>query len=894
MNWQRRRRENELERELRADLELETEEQRRKGLPPQEARWAAQRAFGNTTLVKEEVRAVWRWAFFDRLKQDLTYALRGMRKSPAFTMTAVLSLALGIGANTAIFSLMDALMLRRLPVKHPEQLVVFGTGRASGVNDGFPHNQVDLFSQPFFQQARARKDVFSDIAAIESMAVDARVRFSGSSGDAEPVTMRLVSGNYFPMLGAGAAIGRVLDANDDTEPGANPVAVMSYSLWERRFGGQADAVGRTLSFNGTVYRIVGIAAREFFGTEVGAAPDFWIPLSMQAQAQPWLHSPRDKMTQSLLLIGRMQPGITMRAAQSNSDLVFHQWLRELAGAAPSADQIQDMRHARIELMSAATGISRLRRNYSRPLSILLIITGLVLLIACANIANLLLARGTAREREIAVRSALGAGRGRLLAQMLSESLLLSLIGGALGVAAALYGSRVLLAMVSPGHVPIALDARPNSAVMLFTLALSLATGLLFGTLPALRSTRAGAAESLREGRGTAQSHFNNRAGQVLVAAQVALAMFLMIGAGLFIRTLANLETANAGFDQDRVLLLSLEMDSSAAQGQVLVNIFRRIEARVQSLPGVEAASFAMMTFHEGHWTSIVWRYGETHSEATALDFEGNRVGEEYFKAMGIPVVAGRTFGPQDTPHSPAVAVVDETFARKLFPNVPPLGQRFDLGGPVEIIGVVKDVKHESLREQDRGDWYLFNGQENNPDGFHEIVVRSRANAPGLIAAIRAAIHQEDSRVAITQATTLREQVDGSLGEEKLMAKLAGFFALVALALSAIGIYGVMSYRVARRTNEIGIRMALGARPSDVLNGILREALALVAAGFLVAIPAALVCGRLVATQLYGVAPGDFQTIAMVAGALLVTALAAGFVPARRAARLDPMSALRRE
>ena len=894
MNWRRRRRENELERELRADLELETEEQRHRGLPPQEARWAAQRAFGNTSLVKEDVRAVWRWAFLGRLKQDLTYALRGMRKSPAFTMTAVLSLALGIGANTAIFSLMDALMLRRLPVRHPEQLVLFGTGRASGVTDGFPHAQVNLFSQPFFQQARARKDVFSDIAAIESMAVDARVRFSGSSGDAEPVTMRLVSGNYFPMLGAGPAIGRVLDANDDIEPGANPVAVMGYRFWEQRFGAQPDAVGRTVSFNGTVYRIVGVAAREFFGTEVGAAPDFWIPLSMQAQAQPWLHNPRDKITQSLLMIGRMRPGVTMQAAQSNSGLIFHQWLRELAGPAPSADQIQDMRHARIELISAATGISRLRRNYSRPLSILLIITGLVLLIACANIANLLLARGTAREREIAVRSALGAGRGRLLAQMLTESLLLSLIGGALGVAAALYGSRVLLAMVSPGRVPIALDARPNSVVLLFTLALSLVTGLLFGILPALRSTRAGAAESLREGRGQAHSHFNNRAGHVLVATQVALAMFLMIGAGLFIRTLANLETANAGFNPDRVLLLSLEMDSSAARGQALVNIFRRIESRVRSLPGVEAASFAMGTFHEGQWTSLVWRFGEPKSESTGITFEGNRVGEDYFKAMGIPILEGRGFGPQDTLHSPAVAVVDETFARKLFPNASPLGRRFDLGGPVEIIGVAKDAKHMSLREEDIGNWYLFNTQENIPDGFNDLVVRSRGNTAGMLAVIRAAIRQEDSRVAITQATTLRDQVDGSLGEEKLMAKLAGFFALVALALSAIGIYGVMSYRVARRSNEIGIRMALGARPADVLSGILRESLMLVAAGFLVAIPAALVCGRLVATQLYGVAPGDFQTIAMVAGALLVTALAAGFIPARRAARLDPMAALRSE
>ncbi|HVN06043.1 MAG TPA: ABC transporter permease [Bryobacteraceae bacterium] len=894
MNWRRRRRENDLERELRADLELETEEQRHRGLPPQEARWAAQRAFGNTSLVKEDVRDAWGWVLLYRFKQDLIYALRGMRKSPAFTMTAVLSLALGIGANTTIFSLMDALMLRRLPVAHPEQLVLFGAGQGSGTTDDFPHGRTDLFSQPFYHEVRARKDVYSDIAAMESMSIEPRVRFSGTGSEAEPVTMRLVSGNYFSMLGAGAAIGRVLDSNDDTEPGANPVAVMSHRLWERRFGAQPDVLDRTLSFNGTVYRIVGVASREFFGTEVGAVPDFWIPISMQAQAQPWLNGPLDKMTQSLWLIGRMRPGITTRAAQSISDLVFHQWLRELTGAAPSPDRIEDMRHARIELTPAARGLSRLRRRFSRPLLILMIVTGLVLLIACANIANLLLARGTAREREIAVRSALGAGRGRLISQLLSESLMLALGGGALGVLAALYGSRVLLAMVSPGRDSISLDAGPNGTVLLFTLALALSTGLVFGILPALRSTHLGAAASLREGKGLSQSHFNNRTGQALVATQVALALFLMIGAGLFVRTLLNLETANTGFDKDRTLLLSLEMDSSAAQGPALVNIFRRIESRIQNLPGVEAASFAMSTFHEGHWSSMVWPYGAPHTESTGIVFEGNRVGAEYFHAMGIPILKGRGFGPQDTPHSPAVAVVDETFARKLFPNVSPLGRRFDLGGPVEIVGVARDVKHETLREQDRGNWFLFNSQENLPDGFNDLVVRCQGDTGGMTAAIRDAIRQEDSRVAISQATTLREQVDDSLGQERLLAKLAGFFALVALSLSAIGIYGVMSYRVARRSNEIGIRMALGARPADVLGGILRESLMLVAAGFLVAIPAALVCGRLVATQLYGVAPGDFQTIAMVAGALLVTALAAGFVPARRAARLDPMAALRSE
>jgi predicted permease len=527
----------------------------------------------------------------------------------------------------------------------------------------------------------------------------------------------------------------------------------------------------------------------------------------------------------------------------------------------------------------------------------MMIAGLVLLIACANVANLLLARAAGREREIAVRFALGASRRRLIGQLVSESLLLALIGGSLGILIAQFGSRILLAMVSPGPQPVALDAGPNATVLLFALALSLATGLLFGIVPALRSTGAVVAPSLKEGKGLARSNSKNRMGQILVSAQVALALFLMIGAGLFIRTLQKLESTSPGFDANRVLLFFLDTDSSAAKGAALLDACERIERRIQALPGVQAASFSMLNFNEGQWTSPAWREGVPHIDANAYNGEGNRVGEQYFKVLGIPIVAGRGFEPRDTAKAPPVAVVDETFARKLFPDVSPLGRRIvfaDKSSPVEIVGVVRDIKHDSLRETPRGMYYLLTRQENSTDGLNDLVVRSQGAPEGLIGYIRQAIRQEDPQLAVFRAMTLGEEVEQSLAEEKLLARLAGFFAFVALSLASIGLYGVMAFRVARRTNEIGIRIALGAQRRDVLQGIVRESLLLVAAGFLIAIPAALACGKIVASQLYGVEPNDPLTVLSVAVLLLLSALVATLIPARRALRVDPIVALRYE
>ena len=761
------------------------------------------------------------------------------------------------------------------------------------MNDGFPHGQEDLFSQPFFQLVGSKNRVYTDVAAVESMGLDEHIRFAGH-GQLQPAKLRLVSGNYFSMLGVGARLGRVFSERDDQKAGANAVAVMSSRYWERQFAERQNVLGSTFAFNGVAFTIVGVAAPEFFGTEVGEAPDFWIPLSMQAQVQPWLDKPQDPLTQSLWLMARKKPGITLAQAQANSNLIFHQWLRAIAGSSPSAERLQDMRKAYAEVMDASAGFSQLRRRFSRSLQILMVLVGIVLLIACVNVANLLLARATGRSREIAVRLALGAQRRRLVFQLISENLVLALIGGTLGVLFAVLASRVLLALISTGPETVPLNVNPNGTVLLFTLGVSLATGLLFGIVPALRATSTDESISVQEGKGLARSNSKSRLGQILISAQVGLALFLMIGAGLFIRTLQKLEHTSPGFEQDRTLLLQIDQDSSAAKGPGLVNLCQRIEKRIQMLPGVQAASFSMLNFGEGHWISHVWRQGAPHSEATAISFAGNRVGEQYFGALGIPLLAGRNFGAQDIPKSPGVAVVDETFARKLFPGVFPLGRHFELedGASLEIIGVVKDFRHEDLREPDEGMFFISNDQGRIVDGFNDLVVRCQRPSQSTIGDIREAIRQGDPNLAISDVMTLGEEVDRSLGEEKLLAKLAGFFAIAALLLASIGIYGIMAYQVARRTNEIGIRMALGAQPGNMLADILKDSMSLVGVGFLIAIPATLACGSVVANQLYGVPPNDPFTISTVTTILLITALVAAIIPARRAAKIDPVIALR--
>ncbi len=818
------------------------------------------------------------------------FALRQLRKSPGFTCVAVLSLALGIGANTAIFGVIDALELRTLPVKHPDQLVLFGEGTLGGLFNPFPNgSNTDLYSPPFFQQVSANNSSFTGVAAMESMLAEPHARLG--AGDLEALKIRLVSGDYFQVLGVGASIGRTLGAEDDVKRGGHPVAVLSYAFWQRRFARDRSVIGRPLSFNSTVFTIIGVAAPGFTGTVVGESPDAWVPLAMLAQVMPWIGSPWDDTSQSLWLYARLRPGVGIAAAQANANGVYQQWLHQISGPAPSAERVADMRKARFPLTPAANGNSALRRQYSAALEILMALVGIVLLAACSNIANLLLARGASRQREFAVRLALGARRGRLVTQLISESLLLGLAGGALGILIAWWGGEMLLSLVS-GQLAVG----PNSRALLFTFGLSVLTGLVFGVLPALRMTRIDVGPALKEGKGAGTSKSRSRIGHVLVSGQVALALFLTISASLFIGTLRNLERINPGFDRDRVIVAGLDTDWSAFTRAAWLNVSRRVETRVKALPGVEAASFAMVTFNGGTWMSPLWPAGQEHTRANQRDFHGNRVGADYFKVMGMPIVAGRTFSPRDTEQSQPVAVVNQTLARQLYGTEPALGKHFSLAGrdhyDFEIVGVVKDAHYDSLREKPECMWFLYTEQE--PQLAETLVVRTRGNPTLAMPLVRAAVRDEDPNLAIGDMATLSSMVQDSLSREALLAKLAGFFGVLALLLASIGLYGVMTYTVARRTNEIGIRMALGAQPGAVLGMVLRESLFVVGVGLLAGIPVALACGRLVESQLYGMVANDPLTIAGACALLVAVALVASFLPARRAALLDPLAALREE
>jgi predicted permease len=826
--------------------------------------------------------------------QDLRFGLRLLARNPGFTVVAVLSLALGVGANTAIFSVIDALVLRRLPVQHPEQLVSLGEGKKVGVANGFPSQAADLYSPTFYRELQKDHRVLSEVAAMSSLPAEVHGRVAAGA-DLEPLKVQLVSGNYFGVLGVNPAAGRLLTTEDDIRPGGHPVAVMSYRFWEGRLGRSPAAIGSTVTFNGTAFAVIGVAARDFFGTTVGEAPDLWTPLAMQLQVQAWVDKPADPLTQYLWLLGRKRPEVPMTQAQSYINVFYLQWLRGVAGPHPSAETARDLQTVKVLLLPAARGLSELRRTFSRPLQILMVVVGLVLLIACANIANLLLARVSGRRREIAVRLALGAARGRLIRQLLTESVLLALAGGALGVMLAWWGGPLLVSMVSVGPRETPLDVAPNARVLLFTLAISVLTGVLFGAGPAWRMTRMDAAPSLKEGKGIASSRSGGWLGQALVAIQVAIALFLMVGAGLFLRTLQKLQAVDAGFDQERVVIVQLDPEAASLKDQAMMNVAHRLVERVRELPGVRAAGFSMLHFAGGRWMNRAWRDGVERISANAVFSDGNIVGSGYFDAMGMALLAGRAFGAGDGAKSNRVAVVNETLSRKLYPEGSALGRRLILNGEnrdYEIVGVVKDARVGSLREDPREEFFLSADQV--LDGYQDLVVRVNGRPEALLSQMRAIVRNENPNLAIAEMTTLGELVDRSLNQEKLLARLATFFGLLALSLASIGLYGVLAYSVTRRTSEIGIRVALGARPGSVSRMVLRESLWLVLIGLAAGMAAALECGSLVAAQVYGVQPHDPLTLASAAAFLLLVAILASWIPARRAARMDPLTALRNE
>jgi predicted permease len=880
----------ELEEEMRLHVELRQQEQIDTGMSAGDARAAAQRRFGNTTVLREKSHIAWGWDWFENLIRDASYGVRAMLRSPGVTLVALLSLALGIGANTAIFSLMDRVLLRSLPVQDPSQLVLFEDGLDEGISDRFPNPW--LYSYPFFREMQKRNQVFSDVAAAFSM-IDNAHGFVEGRNESEAFQVQMVSGSYFPMLGVQAFLGRILNEHDDNSKGGHPVAVVSYAWWTRALGRDPSVLGKKLTLGSTVFSIVGVTPPEFFGTKVGTLPDLWVSLSMQSEIPPGFDGYNDQMSESLHLMARVKPGVTLPEATANANLLFQQILRGFSTAPLTRENLLELDKTHLELTPMATGFSRLRYRFSGSLKVLMAVVCLVLLIACANIANLLLARSTARVRELAVRQALGAARSRLIRQLLTESLVLALAGGTLGIVFASTASHLIVSIVSDGRAALNLDSGLDLRLLIFTFAVTIATALLFGTIPAFRATRLNVSDSLKGGRNQAGGAAKGPFAKALIVSQVALSLVLLIGSGLFVRSLMNLVNVDTGFNRENVIRMTLDASSAGyKEDERLTGMFQQVEERVTALPGVRAASFSIFSFNEGTWNNCIWVQGYMHDCPT--DVQHNAVGHGFFSAMGIPLLAGRTFGPQDSATSQKVGIINETAARLFFPAGSPLGLHYgrtkDHAGDIEVIGVVKDVKYNSLDEKPLPGDYLPYTQ--NVRYLNEFEVRYAGDTASVIGAVRQAIHEVDSTLPISDVSTLNQQVERSIANQRLLAQLSAFFGFLAVFLSCIGIYGLMSYVVTRRVNEIGLRMALGAERSHVLWLVMRESLWLVALGIATGAPVALAGDRLISNMLFGLRGTDAVSLLVAVGLLLAVAAIAGYLPARRASLIDPMVALR--
>jgi predicted permease len=897
--FRKRQVEQELSEELRFHLENLTQEKIAQGMTREEARYAALRELGGVEQIKEECRDMRRVNHIESLLQDLHYGLRQLRRNPGFTAVAIITLALGIGANTAIFSVINAVMLRMLPVQNPEQLVQIGfQGKHSG--QSFIG---ESFSYPLFNKLREHNQPFTDISAFDYWdSLEAHPASSGSVG--ESVKGQLVSINFFSLLGVDPVIGRTFAPDEDSGASAHPVAVISSALWARMFARSPAVMGKKLMVEGTPFTIIGVAPAHFSGVSPGRVDDFWVPVSMQPQVLPGGNRLTESDTNWLSLIARLKPGVSVKQARANLDVLYQDIQHQHDLSRWSEQDRRDFFTHDVVLLPAASGTDYLRQEFSRPLFLLMAMVGLVLLIACANVADLLLARGNVRQREIAVRLVFGAGRGRLIRQLLTESVLLAFLGGALGVLFAYWASPVLVALMGRGQNGLTLDVHPDLAVLVFTLLVALATGIAFGLVPALRATRISGSESAQAySRNVTASRSGRTLGRALVVAQVALSLVLIIGAGLLVRTLQNLETLNPGFSRKNVLLFGLDPDKAGYEGQRAAELREELLDRIDHMPGVRSASFSFLTpISGGGWDNFARSVeGYTPYPGEDMDIYLNAVGPRYFETLGTPILLGRDFSPRDRSSSTLVAMINQTMAHHFFGNRNPIGKHFRLGPwtgkrGCEIIGVVGDQKYNSLREAVPPTAYLYIPQlpqALSPGGV-TFEVRSAVPPMSLVPQVRNIIQHVDSRLAPSDTRTLAEQVDQSLSQEKLVSALSSFFALLALGLACIGLYGIMSYAVARRTNEIGIRMALGAECHRIMRMILREAFVLVMLGIAIGVPAALAASRLLATMLYGLKVTDPVTILAAVGVMAAVALTAGYIPARRAASVDPMVALRYE
>ena len=900
----RRQLDRDLAEELQFHLSLREASYRESGAAPGEAHTAAQREFGNITTFQEACRDMWTFVSIENLWQDVRFAARTLRKEPGFTAMAVLSLALGMGANTAVFTIVNDLLLKSIPVQDPANLVSFGKAEGSGVQGGLS-GSIDIFPYEYYLRIVNRAEVFQGICTYGSFPISLQVRPRGSAGPAGQAYGALVSGDFFSVLGVKTVLGRPTTPEDTAAPGSQPVAVISYDYWQQNFGGDPEVAGKSMLVNGTLFTVIGVAPRSFYGVALDSRPpDMWLPVTMQEQAmrQPsmlgrgdpyWLH-----------MMGRLKPGVSMARAQEWLKLELRRYMLEAEGAGIAADRRKAIESSYVELVPGGRGVSYLRGQYGEPLRILMGVVGLVLLIACANLANFFLAKMAAREREITTRLALGAGASRIVRQMLTEALLVSFLGGAVGLLFAAWGTRALIRFVVEGATRTPFNPNPDLRVVVFTFGASLLTGLLFGLAPAWRAARMNLTSGLRAnsrsvaGGGGRIGRFGFS--KILVIAQVALSLVLLVGAGLFVRTLRNLKDQSFGFNQSNLLAADLDIRLAGYKAEQLNGLYDRLLGDLKSLPGVRSVSMsAVPPLAEGSWNLYLFHQGQTAPTANDLLSSINSVTPEYFATSGTSLIAGRGFGPQDNKHSRQVVIVNQTLARRFFPNADPLGQHIVLTGGLqgewEVVGVAQDGKYKSPRETPEPMVFLPMRQLAGEYLFAGCLLLRTAGDPGQVAGeLRASLARIDGDIPILRMTTLSAAIDRSMAREVLISRLSTFFSLLALLLACIGLYGVMSYNVVRRANEIGIRTALGAESGAVLWMIFRETLVLLAAGIAIGIPVTLAATSFVQSQLFGLSASDPVTIALALATIVLVTVIAGFVPARRAAKTDPLLALRYE
>ncbi len=911
--WRRKQRDIDLDDEIAYDLAAEAEERIRLGVARKEAEWASHRDFGNVLLLKEDIREMWGWTSLERLGQDLRYGWRTLRKNPLFTAMAVLSLALGIGANTAIYSVIDAIMIRALPVRNPGELAIVNwrvknkqdpaviqshTG-SSYAEPGGGKTSPD-FPWPVYELLHNHNNVFSTLFAYQN----AGQLNLAIHGQAELGPVEFVSGNFFSGLGIVPAAGRLI-ADSDNVAGASQVAVLSYNYWRARFAADPAAIGQTVSINNLPFTIAGVAAPEFFGIAPGSAPVVYVPIVNRPALARNFGNEHDTMFIDshfywVDMMGRLRPGVTLARAQAEVAARFHQFA--LASAA------NDQERANLPalwLEEGGSGIDSLRRQYSKPLFVLMTMVAFILAIACANIANLLLARAAARRREIAVRLSLGASRLRVLRQLLTESMLLALPGGIIGLGIAAAGVRFLIWLLAGGRADFSLRAELDWRILAFTIAIAFATGILFGLAPAIQATRVDVTPALKETRASAPSRRGRRIGlsQFLVVSQIALSLLLVLGAALFVRTLANLHSVEIGFNQESLLTFNLDASQAGYKDAALKAFYESMSQRFRLLPGVRAVTLSHMPLVAGSnsSTNITLPGAPKASGRDGPNTSYVSIGTAFFETMQLPLLLGRPIDSRDVDGAPLAAVVNEIFANKYFPNQNPIGRHFAFAsGPdakdVVIVGVAKNARYNSLKQAIPPVAYISYLQNivKRPPSAMTFELRTAGYPLALAETIRKTVHQAAPRVPVTSMMTQSQRIDSTITQERTFADLCTAFAFLALTIACVGLYGTMAYAVSRRTNEIGIRMALGAERRRIIWMVLREVLALAAAGLAIGLICAWSAMSTLKSFVFGIKPADPLAMFSAAGILIAALVLAGFAPATRASRIDPLTALRHE